>query len=249
MPAAEFLNAFSGNLGEKMLGPKYVYATKIKNPKELGMSPEGSMGALAKDVAGIISYTEILIEGGGNANKVGKPLGDRFFLKTAADCKDVASGKTVKRSHYVNNQIDGSIPGLSGLTGYKSSLKGLIPGIIANIGDLNPLGLMAGFVEGSNPPCKAVKKTIISDTGTYKDTAFVALNDLEDSELTDSDREKLRRYKKNMENNDTEAECNESFQNIEPSAYHQGDLLPRTYVLSISLFMVYLLYKLMHKKM
>ena len=77
-------NAFSGSLGEDILGPKYSYHDKVRNPKELGMSPDGNMGALAKDVKGLIAYVEILVEGGGAANKAGKPLGDRFFLKTAS---------------------------------------------------------------------------------------------------------------------------------------------------------------------
>ena len=33
MPSVDFLNAFSGTLGESFLGPKYDYHTKIRNPK------------------------------------------------------------------------------------------------------------------------------------------------------------------------------------------------------------------------
>ena len=62
-----------------------------------------------RDVEGIIAYVEILVEGGGKANRAGKALGDRFFLKTAAKCKDVNTKKEVDRYHYINNQIDGKI--------------------------------------------------------------------------------------------------------------------------------------------
>ena len=31
MPGGEFLKAFSGNLGENVLGPKYEYHTKVKS--------------------------------------------------------------------------------------------------------------------------------------------------------------------------------------------------------------------------
>ena len=67
MPGEEFLNAFSGVLGDDILGPKYNYHTKVKNPKQLGMSSDGNMGALARDVRGLISYVELLVDGGGNA--------------------------------------------------------------------------------------------------------------------------------------------------------------------------------------
>ena len=35
------------------------------------MSGDGNMSALAKDIAGIIAYTQLLVEGKGNANKKG----------------------------------------------------------------------------------------------------------------------------------------------------------------------------------
>ena len=37
------------------------------------MSPDGNMSALAKDVAGLINYTQILVDGGGRANRTGRP--------------------------------------------------------------------------------------------------------------------------------------------------------------------------------
>ena len=49
------------NISEEYLGPDYNYHDKIKNPAELGMSGKGDMGALSKDVAGIIDYVEVLV--------------------------------------------------------------------------------------------------------------------------------------------------------------------------------------------
>ena len=241
MPGAEFLNAFSGNLGENILGPKYDYHTKIRSPKELGMSPEGSMRALAKDVEGIIAYVEILVEGGGKANRAGKALGDRFFLKTAAKCKDVNTKKEVDRYHYINNQIDGkiSLPGFKVNTG----LKGLIPGVISDITKINPAGLLAGFVEGSKPWCKKVKKKVIDNNSNESyQTHHIALSDLKAHELNANDRKKLRNFKKNMKSNDKQAQCKESFQNL-----INKDQVPNLYITSVSLLMIYLLYNLYHK--
>ena len=44
------------------------------------MSGDGNMTALEKDITGIIAYTELLVEGKGNANKKGSPLGNKFYL-------------------------------------------------------------------------------------------------------------------------------------------------------------------------
>ena len=63
------------------LGPTYNYAKQIKAPDEMGMSGDGNMGALARDIAGIVNYTKVMVEGGGNASRVNGPLGNKFFLK------------------------------------------------------------------------------------------------------------------------------------------------------------------------
>ena len=46
---------------------------------------------------------------GGGASKVNGPMGNKFFLKTGAKCKDTQSGKKVDRFMYVNNVPDGQI--------------------------------------------------------------------------------------------------------------------------------------------
>jgi len=94
---------------EKLLGPNYKYYKYIRTPTEMGMSDKGSMGALADDVIGLVNYAQVLIAGTGPASMTGKPLGNRFFLKTGAQCK-TKSGKMVDRYTYFDNIPDGSIP-------------------------------------------------------------------------------------------------------------------------------------------
>ena len=105
------LNDLDG-LEKKLLGPNYAYYNQIKNPAELGMSTKGD--AISNNLAGLVAYTEVLVTGEGNASKPGGPLGDKFFLKTGAKCKDKETGEQVTRSLYFNNVPDGSIP----LTGF-----------------------------------------------------------------------------------------------------------------------------------
>jgi len=64
------------------LGPSYEYWKNIKQPGQMGMSPAFTLDALSADVTGLLSYVEVLVTGSGNASKTGKPLGNKFFLKT-----------------------------------------------------------------------------------------------------------------------------------------------------------------------
>ena len=56
---------------EEILGPDYQYWKQIRTPKQLGMSSEGSIGAMSRDVAGLIDYTEVLVTGRGRASATG----------------------------------------------------------------------------------------------------------------------------------------------------------------------------------
>ena len=66
---------------EKLLGPTYPYYSNIKTPSELGLSDRGTLSQAAKDVAGLISYTEVLVTGSSNANKSGGPLRKQILFK------------------------------------------------------------------------------------------------------------------------------------------------------------------------
>jgi len=74
-----------------LLGPSYDYWKSIKQPSEMGMSPGFSLGALATNVDGLLSYVEVLISGTGNASVTGKPLGNKFFLPTSGQCSETTA--------------------------------------------------------------------------------------------------------------------------------------------------------------
>jgi hypothetical protein len=79
-----------------LLGPSYDYWKSIKQPSEMGMSPGFSLGALATNVDGLLSYVEVLISGTGKASVTGRPLGNKFFLKTTGKCSEVSIEKWKK---------------------------------------------------------------------------------------------------------------------------------------------------------
>ena len=164
------------NIEAQYLGPTYEYPKHIRNPQELGMSGKGNLSALARDVNGLIQYTRILIEGDGQANKVGRPLGNRFFLKTGGRCT-ASGGNKHDRYIYINNVPLGSIPFMSNLVGSNVSMfRGIVPGTIENVGSMNPLALFGGFMQGKDPPCR--KLSLPSDVSPK--SAYVADADIAD---------------------------------------------------------------------
>ena len=74
-------------LQAKFLGPTYNYAKQIKSPTELNMSSKGTLPTLARDIAGIINYTEVLVAGKSRAQRnPNVPLGNSFYLETGGQC-------------------------------------------------------------------------------------------------------------------------------------------------------------------
>ena len=175
-----------GGLEEELLGPDYSYFSHIKNPEQVGVRADGSDKAITADLNALGAYGKgILIAGSSSAIKgceEGQPcaLGQKFFLETGAKCKDVASGEKVTRSLYENYVPDGSIPFISAGPGgaRMHGFKGLIPGMLSNIAQVDPMGIFMSFLSGAEPPCRSVTM----QTGNFPDwgtgTAFVTDSDL-----------------------------------------------------------------------
>ncbi len=147
----------AGNLEQEFLGPTYSYHSKIRSPDEMGMSSAGNLNAMGKNISGILGYSQLLIEGGGRAQKPNGVLGNKFFLKTGGKCKDSA-GKEHERYLYFNNQADGNYK-LGGMNLGKSfsNFKGVIPSIMQTTGELNPLPMFGAFMQGSKPACRKIR--------------------------------------------------------------------------------------------
>ena len=143
---------------EALLGPDYKYYDYIKTPQEIGMSDDGNLDALAKDIGGMIDYVELLVTGKTKASATGGPLGDKFFLKTGATCTDNQTGEEATRYIYVNNIPNGNIPFISSGIGVNfSEFEGLIPGAIGKVGEINPFSIFGAFMSGPSPPCREIE--------------------------------------------------------------------------------------------
>jgi len=175
---ADFFNSVldaPGNLSKQFLGQNYSYQQHIKTPEEMNMSSAPTFEAIGNDIAGIVSYVELLVAGTGNAPKNAPTgiLGDRFFLKTGGQCKDIQSGNKVDRYIYIDNVPDGNIPFISsGMGGYKfSSFKGLVPGMMTNLANIEPTKIFGAFMMGADPLCMEVKRNVIDENGNSSETS------------------------------------------------------------------------------
>lgn len=234
-------------LEEKILGPDYNYPKQIKSPGEMGMSSTGSFATLERDISGLIAYVELLVTGGGKASKPGRPLGNKFFLKTGAKCKDKKTGELVQRSIYINNVPDGSIPFItSGLGVNFTTFEGIIPGTMSNVAKINPFQILQSFVMGSNPECQALTlQTVDVNNNVSIDTQYIATLDIQSMNPCSFP---------NKRNPVTGEKCREAFSNMNLNSSEiktskmPDELIAKIYFSALGVFGIYMLMKLMELK-
>ena len=230
---------------EKLLGPTYPYYSNIKTPSSLGLSSNGTLSQAAKNVSGLINYTEVLVTGSSKASKSGGPLGNKFFLNTGGKCKDTATGNSVDRYIYINNVPTGNIPFVSDLgIGNFSDFKGLIPGSMTNLNALNPFKIMGAFFTGSNPDCQAITMEVIdNDNNKSTETKYVATTDIQSLDPCIFDN------KKNPVSGDG---CTEAYQNYSPYNDNRfrlpNDPIVHIYFASVGALLLYIIHKYIDKK-
>ena len=163
--------------------PLYDYHKNIKSPSEMGLSSKGTINQMGKNVIGLIDYVQILVTGSGKASKTGKPLGNKFFIPTQSKCKDIDNDyKDVSRHIYIDNVPTGKIPFMpSGMGQNFSSYKGLVPGAVENLQELNISNIFTSVLKsgGGAPDCKKVTlKVIGNDNKEKKVSKYVSVDEL-----------------------------------------------------------------------
>jgi hypothetical protein len=234
----------AGQVEEKLIGPAYPYYKNIKTPNEIGMSNKGTIQQIGKNIDGLISYVEVLVSGKSKASATGKPLGNKFFLKTGAKCVDNKTNKDMDRYIYINNVPQGNIPFISSGLGVNfSEFKGLIPGTMGNLNALNPFSIMQSFLAGSKPPCQQVTlETIDANNRRSAESHYVTLVDLKNMDPCSF---------QNKINPITKQKCRETFENI-GSDYSEGMSLPddifvQLYLAGVAGLYIYIFHRLMEK--
>lgn len=228
---------------EKLIGPSYPYYKNIKMPNEIGMSDKGTLKALGKDIEGLIEYVNLLVSGKSKASATGKPLGNKFFLKTGAKCMD-PSDNQVERYIYINNVPQGNIPFISNGMGVNfSEFKGLIPGAMGNLGVINPFAILQSFLSGSTPPCQELTmQTIDTNNNKSSETHYVTLVDIKNMDpCSFSDKR----------NPITNNKCKETFSSgvahNSEEIHLPDDPIVQMYFTGLGCVGIYMLYRLMEK--
>lgn len=230
-------------LEQEFLGPDYKYYTGIKTPDEMDMSSEGTMTAMSNNVVGIMDYVEILVTGRGDASKTGKPLGNKYFLPTGGQCTTSDKNK-VQRSLYINNVPDGHIPFISsGLGKNFTTFEGLLPGIIEDVGKLNPLPLFSAFMQKAAPACTKITMPTINvknEPGT--DSGYVVNSEIRSMNPA--------WFSKSHPKPTVEGFMNVYKKKIKKKGGMKlvNKLGPNLFRTSAGLLLVYLIFKLMYKK-
>lgn len=233
------------NMEEKFLGPSYEYYKQIKLPSEIGMSSDGNLSALGKDVDGLVQYVELLVTGGGNASATGKPLGNKFFLLTGQKCNDIATSQQVDRYIYIDNVPEGNVPFISSGMGVNfSEFKGLIPGTISNLNVLSPYPMMQSFLAGAVPDCQAITmQTVDVNNNASSETQFVTTADIGNMDPC---------IFPNHSNPVSGTSCREAFESKKkkPLGYEAtpsipNDLFVQLYFAGLGLLGIYILFKMM----
>ena len=244
------------NVEQQYLGPDYQYYKYIKTPSEMGMSTKGDLGTLAKDVNGLISYVELLVAGNGNASKTGRPLGNKFFLKTGAKCMG-PDKKEKERYIYINNVPNGNIPFISAGLGVNfTQFRGLIPGAMEDLNTLSPYGIMQAFMEGGTPPCeKITMETINVNNGKGVESQYVTVSDIKRMDACDFNIPPMPGKPTGVNPLNRDSKCRQAFQNmsipLSPADYDEDfpkNPIHQLYFICLSVLGVYMLYRIAGKK-
>jgi len=267
----------ASNLESEYVGPEYPYYKYVKTPSEIGMSSNGTLTQIGKDIDGLINYVELLVSGSGKASATGQPLGNKFFLKTAAKCNDVTATKTQDttdttttttdgtttttdgtkttdtstdqdRYIYISNVPAGNIPFISSGMGVNfSEFKGLIPGTISNLSAVNPMEIFQSFLAGSKPDCQPLTMETI-DIYNNKSTETHFVTKIDIQNMDPC-------IFQDRTNPITGARCKETFTNLtlnNDTCYTcykiPQDPWSQIYFLSLGLLTLYILYRFMKKK-
>ena len=192
----------------------YSYSDNIHKPAKLGVSEDGNLTALSNDINAIKGYIDVVLKGDTYAQKI-SPLGNKYFLATGAKCTDT-KGESQDRYAFINNIPDNSI-GIG---------RGLVPGILENMGQLNPMKLFTALSEDTT--CQQITLSTRNTANRESiESRYVTQADIADYNPC---------WFPNRTNPVTSERC-EGMQN-----YYPDDPVIKLYLWTLGMFMVYLVF-------
>jgi len=242
------------NTTSNFLGQDYPYQNNIRTPSQLGFKDTGTMPQLGRNIQGMIAYTELLVTGNSKASVPGGPLGNKYFLKTGAQCKakdtcdsNQENCQEVDRYIYINNIPSGNIPFISSGMGVNfSEFRGLVPGAIEDLNVLNPMAIFRAFKDGSNPPCQMLKmQTVDNNNNRSSESHYVTLTDIKSMDPC------WFSYtpEYNSTNPVTNKKCQSAFTTLSESeaVTMSNDPIDRLYFAGLACIGIYVFYRIMEK--
>jgi hypothetical protein len=234
------------------LGQDYPYQNNIRSPSQIGMNDKGTIPQLGRNINGFIEYTKLLVTGSSRASATGKPLGNKYFLKTGATCqaKDTCAAdgtgcKETDRYIYINNVPAGNIPLISSGMGVNfTDFRGLIPGAMEQLNVLNPMAIFRAFKDGATPPCQMITmETIDNNNNRSQEAHYVTLADIQSMDPC--------WFTKNGGINPiTGAKCKQAFQNKvadDAEVIMSNDPVDQLYFAGLACIGIYIFYRIMQK--
>lgn len=196
----------------------YPYHKFIKTPAEMGSSNAGTLSALGKDIGAMGAYVDVLTTGNSSAHVGGVKGLGNKYFMKTGATCDAPNGKQ-QRYIFVNNIPDGSIAG-----------KGLVPGAIENITYINPIKLFTAFSQGTS--CQQITmETRDIKNATSTESRYVLNDDISSYNPC------WFQNKKNPVTNET---CREGMTMPNKST--------RLYMVGVGIVGIYILHRLLHKR-
>ena len=229
-----------------------------------------NMIGISEGAQGIVNYATALVSDPKNAiaNECGGKLGNRYVLKSKLKCKNMDENVHV----YINNVADYNF-----LTQRKDSKIGIIPATVSSALQINGLPLIQALYEDPkqdcikvNLPCHLVDKN--DSANNYSgDVNDVPITVKQYDDLISNDHIKptaqQRAFRENLKKNDN----GETYTNLHESIYdyldnnpylipsknleineneneNEEDLISNLYYLFLTVFLLFLLFKIIHKK-
>ena len=107
-------------------------------------------------------------------------------------------GKEAERFVYIDNTVQGTFLGPEN--------KGLVPGMLENVAEMNPLDIMTAFSQEAVPPCREITRSTMPNKG--RKTHHVAFTDLPEKYWKEGFQTVIKELK-NMKNSNNEIEIPE----------------------------------------
>lgn len=225
-------------------------------------SKSTNLAGVTETASALFNYTSGLIIDASNITRSNcrGVLGNKYIIKTGIKCRDGIN--------YVHKYVDNT-PGRNIITGDESSSIGILPAALGSATSIHGGGLMRSIVGESTPNCVPAKfkchiiDNINSDNTYIGDSNTVHISESDYNKLKNSNNfvepfenmyESLNKYLDEKEElNDSQLIDNLEYLNMDKniinSEQHEDkDILIDIYYILLTLFFVFISYKLLLKK-